>query len=94
MLSTGEARGANLLLRVYWICVTDEAIAGCASIYFELCCLIVDETFFLVHPAERFCAEWGGEGDVDQGVFARTYLEDTTRALLSWNSCLRGLSGW
>ena len=22
------------------------------------------------------CAEWGGEGDVDQGVFARAYLED------------------
>ena len=21
------------------------------------------------------CAEWGGEGDVDQGVFARAYLE-------------------
>ena len=26
----------------------------CASIYFELCCLIVDETFFPAHPAERF----------------------------------------
>ena len=40
-------------------------------IYFELCCLIVDETFFLVHPAERFCAKWEGEGDVDYDVCVR-----------------------
>ena len=28
------------------------------------------------------------------GVFARAYLEDTIRAVLNWNPCLRGLSGW
>ena len=32
----------------------DGAIAVCTSIYFELCCLIVDETCFPAHPAERF----------------------------------------
>ena len=40
------------------------------------------------------CAEWGGEGEVDYGVFARAYLEGTIRAVLNWDPCLRGLSGW
>ena len=31
LLSTGEARGANSLLWVCWICVKDEAAAGCTS---------------------------------------------------------------
>ena len=47
------------------------------------------------------CAAWGGEGDVDQGVFvgvfARAYLEDhQSRAELGPMPypCLCGLSGW
>ena len=55
LLSTGEARGANSILRVYWICVKNVAATVCASIYFELCCLIVGESFFPAYPAER-CA--------------------------------------
>ena len=45
LLSTGEARGANPILRVYWICVKNVA-AAVVRIYFELCCLIVGVTFF------------------------------------------------
>ena len=83
--------------------------SSCVRIYFELCCLVVGKCF-PAHPAERFTsAEWEGEGDVDQGVFAtecvverrpsrkyreRTYLGDFIRAVLSWDLCLRGLSGW
>ena len=33
----------------------------CASIYFELCCLIVGE-FFSSLPSWAMCAEWEGEG--------------------------------
>ena len=31
LLSTGEARGANSILRVYWICVKNVAATVCAS---------------------------------------------------------------
>ena len=55
LLSTGDARGINSLLCVYWLVVKDAAIAGCTSICFELCCLIVGESFFPAYPAER-CA--------------------------------------
>ena len=41
----------------------------CASIYFELCCLIVGETFFQPTQLSGFCAEWEGEGNVDYDVF-------------------------
>ena len=73
MLSTGEARGAksaNSLLWVCWVCVKDVAAAA-VRIYFELCCLIVGEIVFPAHPAERFCAKWEGEGDVDYDMFAK-----------------------
>ena len=46
-----------------------DVAAAVVRIYFELCCLIVGETFFPAHPAERFCAKWEGEGDVDYDVF-------------------------
>ena len=39
-------------------------------IYSKLCCLIVGE-FFVQSTQLSGCVEWGGEGDVDQGVFAR-----------------------
>ena len=45
LLSTGEARGANSLLWMCLICVKNVA-AAVVRIYFELCCLIVGETFF------------------------------------------------
>ena len=50
LLSTGDARGINSLhvLCVCWLVVKDVHVAAtvCASIYFELRCLIVGETFF------------------------------------------------
>ena len=57
LLSTGDARGISSILRVCWFVVKDVAIAGCTSICFELCCLIVGESFFpaYMYPAER-CA--------------------------------------
>ena len=56
LLSTGDARGINSLLWVCtWYVVKDVAAAACTSICFELCCLIVGESFFPAHPAER-CA--------------------------------------
>ena len=33
LLSTGDARGANSILRVYWICEKNVAATVCASIY-------------------------------------------------------------
>ena len=53
LLSTGDARGINSLLCVCWLVVKDVAAAGCTSICFELCCLIVGESFFPAYPAER-----------------------------------------
>ena len=47
--------------------------AVCTSICFELCCLIVGESFFSAYPAERCAlnyAKWEGEGDVAYDVFA------------------------
>ena len=35
-------------------CVKDVAVAGCTSICFVLCCLIVGESFFPAYPAERW----------------------------------------
>ena len=55
LLSTDEARGISSILRVCWFVVKDVAIAGCTSICFELCCLIVGESLFPAYPAER-CA--------------------------------------
>ena len=52
------------------MCSKDKA-AAVVRIYFELCCLIVGETFFPAQPAERFCAKWEGEGDVDYDMFAK-----------------------
>ena len=48
-----------------WVVVKDLAAAVCTYICFELCCLIVGESFFPAYPAER-CAllKWEGEGDV------------------------------
>ena len=68
LLSTGEARGANSLLWMCLICVKDVAASVFTS---ELCCLIVGESFFPAYPAERFCAKWEGEGDVDYDMFAK-----------------------
>ena len=79
----GQTRycGVELVWDVQQLWVHISTLSSAVSLSMKL--------FFPVHPAERFCAEWGGEGDVDQGVFARAYLEDTTRAVLSWNSFLR-----
>ena len=54
------------------------AATVCTSICFELCCLIVGESFFPAHPAER-CAlfKWEGEGDVAYDVFAVDELHST-----------------
>ena len=76
------------------------------SIYFELCCLIVGEIVFQPSdPAERFVLN----GKVNELVITvcslrrvlsrdgpreRAYLGDIIRAVLSWDPCLRGLSGW
>ena len=55
LLSTGEARGANSLLWMCLICVKNVATDVCASIYFELCCLIVGETFFQPTQLSGLC---------------------------------------
>ena len=41
------------------------AAAGCAAIYFELCCLIVGEIFSSL-PSWAVCAEWEGDGGVER----------------------------
>ena len=53
LLSTGEARGANSLLRVYWICMKDVA----ASLFTSTlsCAVSLSVNFFPAYPAER-CA--------------------------------------
>ena len=69
LLSTGEARGTDSLL---WMCLigVKNVAAAIVRICFELCCLIVGETFFKpTHPAEWFCAKWECEVDVDYGMF-------------------------
>ena len=106
LLSTGDARGISSLLCVCWLVVKDAAIAGCTSICFELCCLILGESFFPAYPAERcalngkvkvmlltMCSQLKSVQSID-GTRKRTYLRHSTRAVLSWDSCLRGLSGW
>ena len=45
LLSTGDARGTNSSLSMCLICVKNVAADAFASIYFELCCLIVGEFF-------------------------------------------------
>ena len=37
-------------------------------IFFELCCFVVGVFFFPVDPAERFCAEWEGNGGVERCI--------------------------
>ena len=54
LFSTGEARGTNLSLWVCWFVVRNVAAAVGTKFCFKLCCLIVGEMFFPVHPAERF----------------------------------------
>ena len=106
LLSTGDARGTNSLLWVCWLVVKDVAIAGCTSICFELCCRIVGKSFFPAYPAERcalngkvrvmlltMCSQLVSVQSSD-GTRKRAYLRHSTRAVLSWDSCLRGLSGW
>ena len=102
LLSTGEARGANSLLWMCLICVKDVA-AAVVRIYFELCCLIVGETFFQPTQLSGFVLrKWEGEGDVDYDMFAKeckverrhsgkdvSERHHPSRAEL----CLRGLSG-
>ena len=104
LLSTGEARGANSLLWMCLICVKNVA-AAVVRIYFELCCLIVGETFF--QPTQLSGFVLNGKVKVmlltmcsllmsvqsSDGTRKRTYLRHSTRAVLSWDSCLRGLSG-
>ena len=38
-----------------WICLKDEAVAVCTSIYFELCCLIYGEMFFQPTQLSGLC---------------------------------------
>ena len=55
--------------------VVKDVAAAVVRICFELtlsCAVSLwVKRFFPAHPAERFCAKWEGEGDVDYDVFAK-----------------------
>ena len=59
------------------ICVKNVATAV-VRIYFELCCLIVGETFSQPTQLSGFVLfKWEGEGDVDYDMFAIIFKECT-----------------
>ncbi len=72
--------------------VLGAAMSVGAYICFELSRLIVGEFLFPVYPAER-CA-LNGKVTVVLRVYDNVDTRDIIRAVLSWDPCLRGLSGW
>ena len=82
-------------------CSSYVAAAVCTSICFELCRLIVGESFFPAHPAERCALHVNGKVKVmlltmcsqlisvqsSDGTRKRTHLRHSTRAVLT---CLAG----
>ena len=106
LLSTGEARGANSLLRVYWICVRDVAASLFTS---TLSCAVSLSVKLFFQPTQLSSFVLNGKVRVmlitcticslksvksRDGTRERTCLRDIIRAELSWDLCLRGLSGW
>ena len=83
-----------------------DVAAAVVRIYFELCCLIVGETFF--QPTQLSSFVLNGKVKVmlitmcsllksvqsKDDTRERTYPRDIIRAELIWDPCLRGLSGW